>query len=90
MPEQIRTKAGTNYLTEAEERKLFITIKGRKGRQAERDFVLLKLCRATALRRGETLALNVEGQERIVIDERIRDYWIKWESIWSGGSHGQE
>ena len=53
------TRAGDNYLTEAEEKKLWQTIKGRKGKQAERDFALLKTCRLTALRRGEALAMNV-------------------------------
>jgi len=76
---QINTRAGENYLTEAEERKLWATIKGRKGKQADRDFALLKMCRLTALRRGEAIALNVGDispngisvRAQLVVDERI-------------------
>lgn len=70
------SRAGINYLTEAEEKKLFTLLKNRKDKQAERDYVLLKLCRATGLRRGEALALNVGdvlGKERIEINERIAE-----------------
>jgi len=69
-----RTRAGENYLTEQEEKRLFRHLKGLKSRQAERDYVLLKLCRLTGLRRAEALALNVGdviNQKRIIIDERI-------------------
>lgn len=72
----IKTKAGTNYLTEAEEKVLFNFLKNRKDKQAERDFVLLKLCRVTGLRRGEALALNVSdvmGKGQIEINERIAE-----------------
>lgn len=73
------TRAGDNYLTEAEEKKLWQTIKGRKGKQAERDFALLKACRLTALRRGEAIALNVGDvsdngitvKEMLIVDARI-------------------
>jgi len=68
------TKAGTNYLTEAEERKLFSLLKNRKDKQAERDYVLLSLTRKTGMRRGEVLSLNVGDimdRQKIVIDERI-------------------
>jgi integrase/recombinase XerC len=72
----IRSKAGVNYLTEIEEKKLFNYLKNRKDRQAERDYVLLKLCRLTGIRRGEALALNVDdlaGKDRLVIDKRIAE-----------------
>jgi len=70
----IRTRAGENYLTEQEEKRLFRHLKGLKSRQAERDYVLLKLCRETGLRRAEALALNVgdvRNQQKIIIDDRI-------------------
>lgn len=76
MIQNIRTNAGTNYLTEIEERKLFNLLKNRKDKQAERDYALLKLCRMTGLRRGEALALNVGdvyGKDHITIDERIAE-----------------
>lgn len=71
-----RSRAGSNYLTEIEEKKLFNFLKVRKDYQAERDYVLLKLCRLTGLRRGEALALNVgdvAGKDRLVIDDRIAE-----------------
>lgn len=71
-----RSKAGVNYLTEKEEKTLFGFLKQRKDKQAERDHVLLRLCRATGLRRGEALALNVGdviGKDRIAIDEHIAE-----------------
>ena len=70
------SNAGCNYLTEREEKKLFGFLKVRKDAQAERDYVLLKLCRLTGLRRGEALALNVgdvAGADRLVIGERIAE-----------------
>lgn len=70
----IKTRAGENYLLESEEKKLFAAIKSRKGPQAERDYVLVRLCRATGLRRSEALALNVGdvfGRECLEVDERI-------------------
>jgi integrase len=70
------SKAGINYLLEAEEKKLFSFLKNRKDRQAERDYVLLRLCRATGLRRGEALALNVGdvlNREKIEVNERIAE-----------------
>jgi len=76
MIQNIRTNAGTNYLTEIEERKLFNLLKNRKDKQAERDYTLLKLCRMTGLRRGEALALNVGdvyGKDQIAVDERIAE-----------------
>jgi integrase len=72
----LRSKAGVNYLTEIEEKKLFNYLKNRKDWQAERDYVLLKLCRLTGIRRGEALALNVgdlAGKDRLDIDERIAE-----------------
>jgi integrase/recombinase XerC len=72
----IKSKAGENYLTEAEEKKLFSFLRGLKACQAERDYVLLKLCRLTGIRRGEALALNVGDviqKDRLVIDERIAE-----------------
>ena len=69
-----RTKAGSNYLTEGEEKKLFNTLKQRKESQAERDFVLLKLCRLTGLRRAEALSLNIadiRNKSILVVDQRI-------------------
>ena len=73
---ELKSKAGINYLTEKEEKVLFSYLKNRKDKQAERDYVLLKLCRSTGLRRGEALALNiidVMGKDRITIDERIAE-----------------
>jgi integrase len=72
----VHSKAAFNYLTETEEKKLFSLLKNRKERQAERDYVLLKLCRLTGIRRGEALALNVgdvAGKDRLVVDERIAE-----------------
>lgn len=74
-----RTRAGENYLTEAEEKKLFSMLKNRKDRMAERDYALLKLVRATGLRRIEALRLNVSDvraedksiKDSITVDERI-------------------
>lgn len=74
--ETIRTRAGNNYLTEKEEKTLFGYLGNRKDKQAERDVVLLRLCRATGLRRGEALALNiadVANRDKIIIDERIAE-----------------
>lgn len=71
-----RSKAGVNYLTEIEEKKLFNFLKLRSDVQARRDYVLLKLCRLTGIRRGEALALNVgdvAGKDRLIIDERIAE-----------------
>lgn len=70
------SRAGINYLLENEEKKLFAFLKNRKDRQAERDYVLLRLCRATGLRRGEALALNVGdviNKEKIEVSERIAE-----------------
>jgi integrase/recombinase XerC len=69
-----KSKAGVNYLTEKEEKTLFGFLKTRKDVQGERDYVLLKLCRATALRRGEALSLNVGdiiNKDKIIVNERI-------------------
>ncbi len=70
------SRAGTNYLTEKEEKQLFRTMKSRKSKQAERDYCLLKLCRMTGLRRGEALALNVGDvaeKNVLIVDERIAE-----------------
>lgn len=70
------SKAGINYLLEDEEKKLFNFIKKQKDKQAERDYVLLRLCRATGLRRGEALALNVGdviNKEKIEVTDRIAE-----------------
>lgn len=70
------SRAGTNYLTVKEEKKLFKTIKSRKEKQAERDFVLFKLCRLTGLRRGEALALNVgdiRGKDLLILTAQIAE-----------------
>lgn len=74
--QQKMSKAGINYLLEYEEKKLFSYLKNSKSRQAERDYVLLRLCRATGLRRGEALALNVGdvlNREKIEVNERIAE-----------------
>jgi len=75
MNESIRkTNAGTNYLTESEEKKLFQTIRSRKGRLARRDYALLKICRGLGLRRGEAIDLNVgdvRDKTHLVVDLRI-------------------
>ena len=73
---QKASKAGINYLLEGEEKKLFNFLKNRKDRQAERDYVLLRLCRSTGLRRGEALALNVGdvlNRDCIAVDDRIAE-----------------
>jgi integrase/recombinase XerC len=70
------SKAGINYLLEDEEKKLFNFLKNQKNKQAERDYVLLRLCRATGLRRGEALALNVGdviNRDKIIICDRIAE-----------------
>ena len=70
------SKAGINYLLEDEEKKLFNFLKNQKDKQAERDYVLLRLCRATGLRRGEALALNVGdviNKEKIEVTDRIAE-----------------
>lgn len=70
----IKTRAGENYLTEFEEKKLFHFLRDRKDCQAERDFVLLKLMRSTGLRRAEIVALDVAdvyGKDRIILTGRI-------------------
>ncbi|MCP4747279.1 MAG: phage integrase family protein [Desulfobacteraceae bacterium] len=70
----IKTNAGDNYLTVKEEKQFFKTIKQRKGKQAERDYMLLHLARATGLRRAELVALNVGdvlAKEVLIVDERI-------------------
>jgi len=72
--ESIRTRAGENYLTEKDEKRLFGYLKRLKDRQAERDFALLKVMRLLALRVSEALALDVgdvTGRSRLVVDERI-------------------
>lgn len=72
----VQTNAGTNYLTEQEEKRLFSTLKDRKNPQAARDYVLLKICRVLGLRRGEALALNVgdvEGKDRLDVNARIAE-----------------
>ncbi|MEW6485774.1 MAG: tyrosine-type recombinase/integrase [Pseudomonadota bacterium] len=74
--QQKMSRAGINYLLEDEEKKLFAFLKNRKDRQAERDYALLRLCRATGLRRGEALALNVGdvlNREKIEVNERIAE-----------------
>ena len=70
----IKTKAGENYLTEEEEKRLFAHLGRLKDRQAERDLVLLKTMRLLALRRVEATRLNVADvyrREWLVVDERI-------------------
>ncbi len=70
----IRTRAGENYLTEEEEKKLFKFLRDRKDWQAVRDYVLLRLGRATGLRREELANLNVGdvyGKERLEVNERV-------------------
>jgi integrase/recombinase XerC len=70
------SRAGANYLTETEEKKLFAFLRNRKDKQAERDHTLLKLCRLTGLRRGEALALNVGdvlNRDKILVDDRIAE-----------------
>ncbi len=69
-----KSKAGLNYLLLDEDKKLFKFLKNRKDKQAERDYVLLTICRVTGLRRAEAVALNVEdvmGTETIEVNERI-------------------
>ncbi len=70
------SRAGTNYLTEAEEKKFFAFLRNRKDRQAERDFAIVKFGRLTGLRRGEILALDVgdvAGKDKLVVDARIAE-----------------
>lgn len=71
-----RSRAGTNYLTEKEEKILLSTIKGRRGKQAKRDYCLLRICLKTGLRKGEALALNVgdvRDKTYLIVDERIAE-----------------
>ncbi len=70
----IQTNAGQKYLTEAEEKKLFTLLKNLKDCMAERDYILIKLTRATGLRAREVLSLDVcdvAGKEQIEINDRI-------------------
>jgi integrase/recombinase XerC len=70
----IKTRAGENYLTEDEEKKLFKLLRNRKDWQAERDYTLLRLARATGLRRVEICRLNVgdvRGKTVLTVDDRI-------------------
>lgn len=72
----IKTKAGINYMTTVEEKTLFSFLKNRRDRQAARDYVLFKICRATGLRRGEVLALNISyviDKDKIIVDETIAE-----------------
>ncbi len=69
-----KTRAGENYLTEAEEKQMFDYLKQLKIPQAERDYVLLKTYRLLGLRRVEGVRLNVGdvyAKERLLIDARI-------------------
>jgi len=81
-----QSRAGINYLLEDEEKRLFSFLRNRKDKQAERDYLLLRLCRTTGLRRGEALALNVgdifprqtrgipgDVTEKIIVNERIAE-----------------
>lgn len=71
---KMRTNAGENYLTEDEEKKLFKLLRNRKDWQAERDYTLLRLARATGIRRVEICRLNVgdaRGKTTLAVDERI-------------------
>lgn len=70
----IQTRAGENYLTEDEEKRLFKLLRNRKDWQAERDYTLLRLARATGLRRVEICRLNVgdvRGKMTLEVVERI-------------------
>jgi integrase/recombinase XerC len=72
--QRINTKAGSNYFTQAEEKKFFATISAHKGKQATRDFFLFKFCRVTGLRRVEMARLNVgdvKNKATLVVNERI-------------------
>ena len=60
----IKTRAGENYLLETEEKKLFRFLRNRKDKQGERDYTLLRLARATGLRRVEIIRLNVADVRR--------------------------
>jgi integrase/recombinase XerC len=74
MIESIHTNAGTNYLTEKEEKQLFNHLRNLKDRQAERDYTLLKTMRLLGLRRVETCRLNVGDvyrKTRLVVDARL-------------------
>jgi len=69
--ERIKTKAGENFFTQAEEKKFFATIKAHKGKQATRDYFFFKFCRITALRRQEMVRLDVgdvKGKETLTVD----------------------
>ncbi len=72
--QSIQTRAGENYLTEADEKTLFNHLKRLKDKQAERDYALLKTCRLLGLRRSEAIALDVSdifGKKVLEIDGRI-------------------
>lgn len=68
----MKTRAGENYLTEAEEKQLFATI--RKFVSADRDYAMLKTYRLLGLRRVEGVRLNVGdvyGKTRLLVNDRI-------------------
>lgn len=74
MTQTIKTNAGTNYLTEPQEKALFSHLRRIRGMQADRDYVLLKMARMLGLRRVELVRLNVgdvQGREKLLVDERI-------------------
>jgi len=69
-----KTRAGENYLTEAEEKQMFDYLKQLKIPQAERDYVLLKTYRILGLRRVEGVRLDVADvydKDHLMIDERL-------------------
>lgn len=73
----MKTNAGTNYLTMEEEKQLWKTMSQRKGWKAEKDFVLLKTMRLLALRRVETIRLNIGHIENKTALEVTKDIAAK-------------
>lgn len=69
-----KTRAGENYLTPDEEKRLFTHLKQLNTPQAQRDYILLKTYRLLGLRRVEGVRLDVGdvyGKDKLVITKRI-------------------
>lgn len=74
MFETSRTRAGENYYTESEEKKLWAHLRRLKDHLGERDFALMKTMRLLGLRRVETIRLNVGDvwrKTRLMVTTRI-------------------
>lgn len=68
------TRAGENFYTESEEKKLWAHLRRLKDPLGERDFALMKTMRLLGLRRVETVRLNVGDvlhKTRLQVNSRI-------------------